>query len=88
MVLDKNNSSFITYELQPGFYTFKELFEALFNILQSEYPRPSNTIDIDFDDIIRKFKLVVRDGIIAITFDEQSFFSTILGFNSGWDYKH
>ena len=25
---------------------------------------------------------------MAIRFDEKSFFSTILGFTSGWDYKH
>ena len=30
----------------------------------------------------------VEAGIIAIRFDEKSFFSTILGFTSGWDYKH
>ena len=35
-----------------------------------------------------KTKFVVRSGIIAIRFDEKSFFSTILGFTSGWDYKH
>ena len=35
-----------------------------------------------------KSKLVVRPGIIAIRFNEKSFFSTLLGFNSGWDYKH
>ena len=35
-----------------------------------------------------KTKLGVRPGIIAIRFDEKSFFSTILGFTSGWDYKH
>ena len=35
-----------------------------------------------------KTKLVVRSGIIAIGFDEKSLFSTVLGFNSGWDYKH
>ena len=35
-----------------------------------------------------KTKLDVRAGIIAIRFDEISFFSTILGFASGWDYKH
>ena len=33
-------------------------------------------------------KLIERDGIIAINFDENSFFSTILGFISCWDYKH
>ena len=35
-----------------------------------------------------KTKLIVRPGIIAIRFDEKSFFSTFLGFTSGWDYKH
>ena len=88
LVLDEYNSSFITYELQPGLYTFKDISESLFNILQSEYPVPSNTIVIEFDDITRKTKLVVNSGIIAIRFDEKSFFSTILGFTPGWDYKH
>ena len=88
LVLDEYNSSFITYELQPGIYTFEDISEALFNILQSEYPVPSNTIVIEFDDITRKTKLVVNSGIIAIKFDEKSFFSTILGFTLGWDYKH
>ena len=35
-----------------------------------------------------KTKLVVRAGIIALRFDEKSFFSAILGFASGWDYKN
>ena len=87
-VLDEYNSSFITYELEPGIYTFKDISEALLNILQVEYPRPINTINIEFDDITRKTKLVVNIGIIAIRFDEKSFFSTILGFIPGWDYKH
>ena len=88
LVLDEYNSSFITYELEPGIYTFKDISEALFNILQSEYPGPNNVIDIEFDDITRKTKLVVNIGIIAIRFDEKSFFSNILGFTPGWDYKH
>ena len=88
LVLDEHNSSFITYELEPGIYTFKDISEALFNLLQSGYPGPSNVIIIEHDDITGKTKLVVRDGIIAIRFDEKSFFSTILGFTSGWDYKH
>ena len=45
-------------------------------------------IDIEYDDITMKTKLVVKSGIIAIRFDEKSFFSTVLGFTSGWDYKH
>ena len=32
--------------------------------------------------------MVLRAGIIAIRFDEKSFFSSILGFTPGWDYKH
>ena len=35
-----------------------------------------------------KTKLKVRAMIIAIRFDEKSFFSTLLGFTPGWDYKH
>ena len=88
LVLDEYNSNFTTYELEPGIYNFKDISEALFNIIQFEYPGPSNVIDIEYDDITMKTKLDVKAGIIAIRFDEKSFFSTILGFTSGWDYKH
>ena len=88
LVLDEYNSSFITYKLEPGIYTFKDISEALLKILQPEYEGYHNAIEIEFDDITMKTKLVVRVGIIAIRFDEKSFFSTILGFTSGWDYKH
>ena len=88
LVLDEYTSSFITYELEPGIYAFKDISDALFIILQLEYPGPSNAIVIEFDDITRKTKLVVRNGIIALRFDESSFFSTVLGSTSGWDYKH
>ena len=88
LVLDEYNSNFITYELEPGIYTFKDISEALFNIIQFEYPGPSNVIDIEYDDITMKTKLDVKAGIIAIRFEEKSFFSTILCFISGWDYKH
>ena len=54
LVWDKCNSSFITYELQPGIYTFKDISEALRNILQPEYPASSSEIVIEFDDITRK----------------------------------
>ena len=87
LVLEEYNSNFITYELTPGIYTFKDISEALYNNLQFEYPGPGNVIDIEYDDITMKTKLVVRYGIIAIRFDEKSFFSSILGFILGWDYK-
>ena len=88
LVLDEYNSSFITYELEPGIYNYREVSEALFTILQLEYPSSDSEIQIRLDDISRKIKLVVNSGIIAIRFDEKSFFSTILGFTAGWDYKH
>ena len=85
LVLDKYKLSFTTYELQPRINNFKDISEDLFNILQTQYPEPSNVIVIEFDDITRKTKLVVKNGIIAIRFDEKSFFGTILGFTPGWD---
>ena len=88
LVLDECNSSFVTYELEPGIYSYREICEALFYILQSEYPQSDSEILIRLDDITKKTKLVVNSGIIAIRFDEKSFFSTILGFTAGWDYKH
>ena len=88
LVLDEYNSSFITYELEPGIYSYRDTSEALFYILQSEYPQSDSEILIRLDDITRKTKLVVNSGIIALRFDEKSFFSTILGFTASWDYKH
>ena len=38
IVLDEYNTSFVTYELQPNIYAFKDLSEALFNTLQPDYP--------------------------------------------------
>ena len=73
LVLEEYNSKFITYEKEPGINTFKYLSEALFNILQPEYEVFNNSIDIELDDITMKNKLVVRPGIIAIRFDENSF---------------
>ena len=88
LVLDEYNSSFITCELDPGIYTLKGISEALFNILQSDCPGDCNVIVIEYDDFNMKTKLDVKAGIIAIRFDEKSFFTTILGFTPGWDYKH
>ena len=88
LVLDEYNSSFKTYELEPCDYNFEDVSEDLFNIFQSEDLGASKVIDIEFDDITRKTKLVVKNGFKALRFDEKSFLNTILGFNPGWDYKH
>ena len=88
LVLAEYNSSFITYQVSPEIYTFKDISEILLNYVQSEYKGEINKIVIEFDDITIKTKLVVKSGIIAVRFEEKSFFSTILGFISGWDCKH
>ena len=88
LVLDENKSNFITYELQPGNYTFKDLSDVLFRILLPEYEGFNNAIDIEFDDISLKTKLVVRPGFRATKFHEKSFFTTILGLTPHWDYKN
>ena len=74
LVLDGYNSSFITYELELGIYTFQYISKALFDILQPEYELYNNSIDVEYDDITMKTKLVVRPGIIATRFDEKTFF--------------
>ena len=66
LVLDDYKSNFITCELEPGIYIFKDLSEALFNILQQESEEFNNTVVIDFDDITKKTKLVVRAGFQTI----------------------
>ena len=59
MVLDELNSSFSTYELQPGIHTFEDISEdVLFNILQPENPGVSDVFDIEFDDIPMKKNLL------------------------------
>ena len=88
LALDEYNSSFFTNEIEPGIYSYRENPEGLFNILQIEYPSSDSKILFRLDDTTRKTKLVVGSGIIAIRFDGKSFFSTILGFTAGWDYKH
>ena len=88
MVIEKHYANCITYELQPGIFTFKDLSESLLKSLQSEYPGPNDVIYNELDDICMKTKLVVKSGIIAIRFNEKSFFVTFLGFWLHWDYKH
>ena len=88
LVLDEYNSNFNTYELEPGIYTSKDISEALLKIIHPEYAGYHKAIEIEYDDITMKTKLKVRAMIVAIRFDEKSFFSTILGFTPGWDNKH
>ena len=60
MVLDEYNPSFLTNELQPGVYTFKDLFEVLSTNLRFGFGGDvDNAIDVVFDDDAVKTKLVV-----------------------------
>ena len=88
LVLDEYIASFITYENPPDIYTFKDISEVLLNCLQSEFKGKINEIDIEYDDITMKIKLIVGVGILAVKLEELSFFSNNLGFTPGWDYKH
>ena len=88
LVLEEYNSKFVTFELKSGIYSYRDIAVALFYIVHLEYPSSDSEILIRIDEITRKTKLVVRSGIIAIRFNEKSFFSTILGFTAGWDSKH
>ena len=88
LISDEDNSSFITYKLEPCIYTFKDNSEALIKILQPEYELFDNSVDNKVDDITMKTKLVVRPDNIAKIFDKKSIFSSILGFNPFWDYEH
>ena len=54
LVLDEYNSSFITYELEPGIYSYRDISEALFYIFQSESPQSNSEILIRLDDVTRK----------------------------------
>ena len=88
LVLDKYVSNFITYELELGIYLLEDVSGALFNNLQQEYELFNNSIDIEFDGITMKTKVVVRPVFVVIRFDEKSFLSTILGFKPYWDFKN
>ena len=74
LVLDGYNSTFITYDIEPLIYSFKDLSETLFKSLQLEFPASGSKIFIELDDNTSKTKLVVNSGIIAIRFDEKLFF--------------
>ena len=64
-------SSFISYDLEDGFHSFKDLSEVLCKVLQPENEVINNSIDIEFNDISMKTRLVLRLETIAIKFDEK-----------------
>ena len=65
-VWDEKNSNFITNELPPVIYNFKDFSEFLSRYLQFEDDGINDTVDIEFDDNSMKTKLFVRPGHTAI----------------------
>ena len=96
MKLKQYNSNFITYEISPGIYTLKVFSEVLSKGFEKEFEiraeiQPKTKYDkcdsniIERDNNTMKTKLIVRYEIIALRFNEKSFFNTILGFAPHWD---
>ena len=85
LILKQYNEKFVTYELDPGNYTIEDLQKAVYPLGDHE-----NTLQIEYDDLNKKVKLILtRFGgtFGTLRFDKKSFFHTLLGFESYWDYK-
>ena len=85
LILKQYNEKIITYELDPGNYTIEDLKKAVYPLGDHE-----GTLQIEYDDLNKKVKLVLTrfgDTFGTLRFDKKSFFHTLLGFTSYWDYK-
>ena len=95
LILKQYNSKFESYKNSPGVYTLKDLalsrgFRTGFEIVMQpdhKYDK-SDSIFINSDDVSLITKSILRSDNNALRFDEKSFFNTILGFSSHWDYKN
>ena len=88
LISKQYNEKFVTYELDPGNYTFEDLQTAFYPL--GDYPGTLQTLQIQYDDLNKKTKLILtRFGTTfgTLRFDEKSFFHKLLGFDPYWDYK-
>ena len=77
LISKQYNSHFVTHEIPPGIYTNKDISDAVYTMGDHE-----ETLQLDFDDIIMKTKLVLsRFGCTFGTkrFDKKIVFSYIFG---------
>ena len=81
MILKQYNSNFVTYEITPGIYTFKDISEAIYKIAGE-----GGSLKIIYDDVSMKTKLIF-DYFSSLRFNKKSFFHTLLGFDPYWDCK-
>ena len=85
LILKKYNEKVVTYELEPGNYTFEDLQKAVYPLGDHE-----GTLQFEYDDLGKKVKLILtRFGSTfgILKFDKKSFFHTLLKFEPYWDYK-
>ena len=89
LILKQYNSHFITHELTPGIYTIQDISDAVHT-----FSGHSEIIQIEYDDITMKTKIILKYfcgqkkiALGTLSFDERSFFHTLLGFEPYWDYK-
>ena len=87
-----------TYENSPGNYSIRGISEILSSGFQIEFEsrrriRPSvqydkfDSIFIESDNITMRTKLIVEGDILALTFNQKSFFDSILGLSAQWVYR-
>ena len=84
MILRQYNSNFVIYELSLGFYTIKDISEAVYAMGDHK-----GTLQIEYDDITLKPKpILTRFGSTCgtLNFDEKSFSKILMGFTPFWDY--
>ena len=85
LILKQYNANFVTYQLNPGNYTVKDLQEAVISFGDHE-----KTLQIEYDDLNKKTKLILtrfRSTFGTLRFNEKSFLHTVLKFDPYWDYK-
>ena len=82
LVLDEYNSNFVTYELVPGIYSYRDMAEALYYILQSEYPSSGSEILIRLDDIHLKCDAI--DGSVVNGIRQPILYSFVLDKPAGY----
>ena len=89
LILKEYNSHFITYELNPGIYTIKDISDVV-----QTFSGHSDIIEIEYDDISMKTKIILKYkdlrenfGLGTMRFDKKSFFHTLLGHDPYFNYK-
>ena len=87
LVLKEKNSNFVVYEIPLGIYSSEDLPETLKHF-RLDHIITKHSIKIEDEDISMKTHSTLWISIVAMRFDEKSFFSTLLSFTPHCAYKH